>query len=118
MTPTARSLNLLRRQGWLVAIVERWLPHTKIRVDLFGFADLLGIRGPETVAVQVTTSDHAAARVTKIQNCPAAKVWLESPTRKILVHGWSLQGSRGGRKTWECRIVSMSSDSIVGQPNK
>lgn len=31
LTPTARSLDLLRRDGWLVEVVERWIPGARLR---------------------------------------------------------------------------------------
>jgi hypothetical protein len=87
MTPTQLSLKKLRAAGWLVAVVERWNPHARIRQDLFGFADLLAIRGGETLAVQVTTGAHMGERTQKIRSVAASAVWLESPSRKIAVHG-------------------------------
>jgi hypothetical protein len=105
MTPTQRSLKKLRDEGWTVAVVERWNPHARIRQDLYGFIDVLAIRGGDTLAVQVTSGDHVADRVKKIRSVPTAPIWLESPTRKIVVHGWRKAGARGKRKTWQCREV-------------
>ncbi len=33
MTPTARSLALLRRSGYLAAVVEKWIPRINRRRD-------------------------------------------------------------------------------------
>lgn len=63
MTPTQRSLCKLRADGWLVAVVERWNPYARVRQDLFGFADLLAIKGNEVLAVQTTSGDHVAHRL-------------------------------------------------------
>mgnify|MGYP001584489199 FL=1 len=105
MTPTQRSLQKMRAEGWFCAITERWNPWAKIRQDLFGFVDLLCFKGDITLAVQVTTGDNVSARLAKIGQSQAAQLWLESPTRRIAVHGWAKRGPRGKRKQWTCREV-------------
>jgi hypothetical protein len=107
-SPTQRSLKHLRDAGYLVAITERWNPFAKIRQDLFGFVDLIAIRGNETLAVQTTSGSNVAARVEKINSTQSAKLWLESPTRKIVVHGWAKQGAVGKRKLWTLREVEIT----------
>lgn len=99
MTPTRRSLEHLRKAGWLVAVVERWNPHAKIRQDLFGFADLLAVKDNTVMLVQTTTAPNVAARVAKILAEPRARLWF-APTRTIMVHGWAKRGPRGKRKVW------------------
>lgn len=105
MTPTQRSLAKLRADGWLVAVVERWNPYALVRQDLFGFADLLAVRGTQTLAVQTTSGANVAARMEKILANRMAMVWLESPHRSIVIHGWAKRGARGKRKVWSCREV-------------
>lgn len=107
MSPTQRSLAKLRKDGWLVAITERWNPFAKIRQDLFGFVDLLAIKGDTTLAVQTTSGDNVTARIAKIRALQSSSLWLESPNRKIVVHGWRKIGERGKRKIWECREVTL-----------
>lgn len=104
-SPCQRSLKKLRSEGWFVAIVERWNPWAKIRQDLFGFIDLLAIKGNQTLAVQTTSGANASARVGKILASQGAQFWLESPSRTIIVHAWRKAGLRGKRKTWECREI-------------
>lgn len=103
MTPTQRSLAMLRRAGFLAVIVEKWNHVCKIRQDLFGFADILAVKGDEVLLVQTTTGAHVAERIAKIAVNPISAVWLASPHRKIVVHGWRKVGDRGKRKLWECR---------------
>ena len=98
MSPTQRSLKKLRAEGYFVAIVEHWNPHAFIRQDLFGFIDLLAIRGNETLGVQTTSGAHTANRKAKILTRPMAKEWLRSPTRRVVVHGW-----RKLKTGWACR---------------
>mgnify|MGYP001577519388 CR=1 FL=1 len=89
----------------MVAKVEHWNPFAKIRQDLWNFADLLAVKADTTLLVQTTTGDNLAARLAKIQASQAAQLWLESPTRRVVVHGWAKRGARGKRKQWTCREV-------------
>ena len=64
-SPTQRTLNHLRRRGYLAAVVERFNPHVGehgIRQDLFGFLDLLAIRAdkPGVLGIQATSASNAA----------------------------------------------------------
>ena len=86
MTPTLRSLALLREEGYTVAIVEKWNPHVRIRQDLFGFIDLLAIRKGETLAVQ-TTSTGVSSRIKKIMESDYLPKVRDAGWR-IVVHGW------------------------------
>lgn len=103
MTPTQRSLAYLRKQGYRVAVVEKWNSHVKIRQDLFGVVDLLAIKEGETLAVQTTSSDHVAERVRKIADAEATPD-IRKAGWSFHVHGWAKRAS--GR--WELRIVDVS----------
>lgn len=93
MTPTQRSISLLKGQGYLVSIVERWNPFAKIRQDLYGCIDLLAIGNGETLAIQVTSKSNMSARIKKIQDNEALPVMLSSGWR-VIVHGWG-KGKNG-----------------------
>lgn len=86
LSPTQRSLAYLREQGYLVAIVERWNPHARIRQDLWGWCDLLAIRKDEVLAVQVTAS-AVSERIRKIQESETVAAVRDAGIR-IEVHGW------------------------------
>lgn len=86
LSPTQRSLAYLREQGYLVAIVERWNPHARIRQDLWGWCDLLAIRKNEVLAVQVTAS-AVSERIRKIQESETVTAVRDAGIR-IEVHGW------------------------------
>lgn len=86
LSPTQRSLAYLREQGYLVAIVEHWNPHARIRQDLWGWCDLLAIRKNEVLAVQVTASG-VAARIKKIQESDTIGRVREAGIR-VEIHGW------------------------------
>jgi len=113
-SPTQRSLKLLRSEGWFCAITERWNQYAKVRQDLFGFIDILAIKSDMTMAVQTTTGDNVSKRIEKIRELQAASLWLESPSRLIVVHGWRKVGKQGDRKLWQCRIehVRVTVDSL------
>jgi hypothetical protein len=107
VSPTARTLKMLRDDGWLAAVVERWNSYVKIRQDLFGFIDVIAVKGDLVLAVQATDGTNVSKRVAKIRETPAAALWLGSHTRQIVVHGWSKRGARGKAKRWSCRIVRL-----------
>ena len=108
MTPTQRSLAHLRKTWPLVAVTERWNPHAKVRQDLFGFIDIICVSSIGVLAVQTTSDANVSARVRKINETPAAAIWLQSPTRRIVVHGWAKKGPRGARKLWTLREVEIT----------
>ncbi len=96
MTPTARTLALLRRRGFRADVCEHRLPRCCITRDLFGFADLIYL-DPERgiVAVQVTTTSNRSARRKKMAACPGTREWL---TTGGLVELWAWRKRRKGRR--------------------
>lgn len=103
MTPTARTLAKLRKEGWLAWVVEKWIPQTRQRSDLFGFIDVLAIRGAETLGVQSTSGSNVSSRVRKIaEHDHVARV--REAGWAIHVHGWAKNAA--GR--WQCRVVDLS----------
>lgn len=101
-TPTQRSLALLREAGMLVAVVERWNPHARVRQDLFGCVDLLALDAGKTVAVQTTSKANMAARITKIVESEAYPYMVRAGW-EIVVHGWY----RDKEKRWQCKTVAL-----------
>ena len=76
-SPAQRTLQALRREGYLAAVAEKWNPHSRTRSDRFGFADVLALRaGTRVLAVQATSASNHAARVRKAQALPALRAWL------------------------------------------
>ena len=107
-SPTQRSLALLRKQGYRVAITEHWNAFVRRRNDLFGFADLVAI-APAMIAIQTTSGTNVAARLVKILESDAAREWVEAGHR-IIVHGWAKRGGRGEVKRWDCREVEITKE--------
>jgi len=103
VTPTQRTLAELRKRGYTAAVVEKWNPHARIRQDLFGFIDVLALRGAETLAVQTTSASNMSARVRKIADADAISA-VRDAGWSIVVHGWR-KNSKG---RWVLREVDVS----------
>lgn len=85
-SPTQRSLKVLRDDGWLCDIVERWIPGANIRKDLFGIGDIIAIKpGVKPKLIQVT-STGVSARIKKIQLNNDLETVLS--VFNLEVHGW------------------------------
>lgn len=103
-SPTQRTLKELRELGWDVDIAERNIPHAKLKKDLFGFIDILGMKGDYLLAIQTTTGDHHADRDRKILASPLAPKWI-TEFRKLELWSWrkGLSNGRGSRLVWKLR---------------
>lgn len=105
-SPTERTLKALRDDGWTAAVVEKWNPHARVRNDLFGFIDVLALRGGEVLAVQATSRDNVSARINKI-----ASEELDALVREVRDAGWRIEVWGWGKMAsgrWECRRVNVS----------
>lgn len=103
-SPTARSLAMLRKAGYTANVVEKWIPQTKRRLDLFGGIDIVAIRAGDAGAlgVQSTSGDNVSHRLKKMRGIAALKLWLDCGNR-LVIHGWSRKRKAGTRKLWTCR---------------
>jgi hypothetical protein len=110
VSPTSRSLAKLRNAGYLAEVVEKWNSFIRRRKDLFGFIDVLAVRGNEVLAVQSTSGTNVSKRIAKIRGLQSHELWLASPNRRIVVHGWRKVGKAGERKLWECREVELTAN--------
>jgi hypothetical protein len=116
-SPTARSLELLRREGWTAGVVERRLPRCFITVDLFNAFDIVAIRPdvPGVFAVQATGDNggNHAARVRKLIAEAAVRTWLAAGNRAE-VWSWRKAGNR-----WQCRrqAVTLADLPTITQAN-
>jgi hypothetical protein len=108
-SPTARTLEHMRKRGYTCQVVEHWNNFSRRRVDLFGFIDVLCVKGEDIVGVQACSAGGSSkrgsdmsARITKIvehDNWP-----LVCKAIRIIVQGW--RKSAKGR--WEVREVELS----------
>ena len=102
MSPTQRSLKMLRDQGYKVWIVEHWNPWARIRQDLFGCIDILAIGNGETLAVQTTSRSNVAARQKKIVENEYYPEMVRSGW-KVHIHGWGKL-----KDGWQAKIVELN----------
>jgi hypothetical protein len=119
ITPTKRSLKLLREEGYTVQVVERWNAFAKVRQDLFGFIDLVALNpNGGIVGVQTTTAKNLAARIAKIRAEPQALAWLRAGGR-IEVHGWrrSKPGSRRSEWVVERQVLTLRTPTPTPTPS-
>ena len=100
MTPTQRTMSVLRERGFTVGRVEQWIPAARggFRKDLFGIIDLLAINENITLGVQVcgtAWSEHVDKLKTEGEK--SVRAWLQSPHRHLELWGWRPL-KRNGRK--------------------
>ena len=115
MTPTARSLALLRRSGYLAAVVEKWLPKINRRRDLFGCFDVLAIHPVrrEVALVQTTTVGNLSSRLAKVKAAADLPAILAAGV-KVQVHGW-----KGNRiKIVEVRAEDLAAVVVCSPPRR
>lgn len=87
MTPTQRSLEKLRAEGYICQVVESFNSFTKQRKDLFGVIDILAIRENEILGVQTTSASSVSARVKKIADNELTPA-IRKSGMGLVVHGW------------------------------
>jgi hypothetical protein len=101
MSPQARTMDWLRKQGYTCGMVERWVERAKRRIDLFGFIDIIAVKDnfAGVWGLQATSSDHHAEHVTKCLEAPMLPVWLRAGAyfhvmswRKLKT-GWTRRGT-------------------------
>lgn len=87
ISPTELTLRKLRADGYTAQVVEHWNSFARVRQDLFGVVDVIGLRGEETLAVQATSATNVSARIRKIADAPALPAIREAGWR-FEVWGW------------------------------
>lgn len=106
MTPTQRTLARLRNDGYLAAVVEKWIPAKAggFRLDLFGVADveakaIPGRQAPGTLYVQ-SCGDSWAAHVKKLKEKREVLMVMIHCGDKIELWSWVKRKPRGKRERW------------------
>lgn len=77
----------MRGLGYEAQVTERWNPYGRVRIDLYGFIDVLCVGNGETIGVQTTSYSNVSKRVAKINVSPILPK-LKEAGWKIVVHGW------------------------------
>lgn len=110
MTPTQRSMELCKENGWLCEVVERWIPGTRIRKDLFGFIDAIALIDGKIVGLQITSRSNVSARVKKItlDRADQLRAWLDAGGT-VEVWGWGKmkRKDKSGR-SWQIRRIPIA----------
>jgi hypothetical protein len=102
------SRKMLEAEGWTVCTVEQTIPHTFIKRDFAGFADLVAFSPSRGIlAVQATGGGHLSNRATKTRLEPRSALWLASGGR-IQIHDWR---KRAGTKARECVVLELTKET-------
>ncbi len=108
-SPTTRTLALLRKEGYTVAIAEKFNYFIKIRQDLFGWIDVVAIHPDKkgVMGVQTTSGSNLSARIKKAQALDSYRVWLKAGNA-VEFHGWRKLKNLPGNRLWDCdrRIIN------------
>jgi hypothetical protein len=109
VSPTGRTLNWLRREGFIVAVVEKWNPFAGIRQDVWGIADVLAChpRDRLILLVQTTSASNVSHRLQKARARPELAAWLRAGGT-FEVHGWERRG-----KKWTLRRVAVRGEDLA-----
>jgi len=124
LSPTSRTLNYIRKQGWTADIVERWIPMPThpargFRRDYLKFADLIALGEGGIIAVQScgqAFSGHHRKITEDDEVVENVKLWLNSGGRLLLI-GWRkvLKNRKGKMKYWTPRIREYHIDNDILQ---
>lgn len=102
LSPTQLTLRNLRERGFTAEVVERWNPHARIRQDLFGIIDVIGVRRGETIGVQSTSFKNRTSRIRKMAESDHIGALREAGWT-LEVHGW-----RKIKNRWQVTIEDVS----------
>lgn len=107
---TARTLNRLRKLGFLAATFERWIAPVKRHQDLFGVADVLGVypRDRLVLLVQCTSAAHVGDRLKRIQDRPELPALLKAGVQ-VQVWGWRQVAGK-----WRLKVVDVRAEDLAG----
>jgi hypothetical protein len=104
-----RSLKYLRDNGWTACVVEKWIPPRGkmkfgVRIDAFGFGDILACSSdelrPEIALVQTSALSERQRHKDKTNALDGFYAWKASGGI-VLLHSWRKLKPHGKRATWE-----------------
>lgn len=101
-----RTLKALKAAGYLCGVTERWNPHVRKRQDLFGFIDMIAVRG-DTIGVQATSLSEKQRHIDKILAEPRARKWLLAGNR-IQLWCWRKLKVKVDRKSWQADVMEIT----------
>jgi len=89
-------------------VVERSIPHTKIKKDFLGIIDIISVRLGEVLGIQATDGSNASKRVKKLLEAEHTLAWLSSGAR---LEVWAWRKSTRTKK-YELRIISIKNEDF------
>jgi len=112
VSPTSRTLKLLKEEGYTCQVVEKFNPWAKVRIDLFGFIDVVGMKKGKTgiLGIQTTSGSNLSNRIKKAIELPSCRLWLETGNT-LEFHGWRKLKNLPGNRQWDCdrRVLTLKS---------
>ena len=109
MTPTQRALAWLRSHGYTCGTVERYVPATRRRHDLYGGIDLIAIRpGSPPLGVQVCGSTGVSDHRAKLAAEPRMHLWLRTGAGLVIAAPYPY--TVGRRRRWRIRVWAAALD--------
>ena len=118
LSPTQRTLALLREQGYNPWIVERFIqskPFGK-RVDLYNIIDIIALTPEGVMGVQscgAAFSEHM--RTLTETHKEESRAWLECPGTSLYLYGWRKLKKVKGKKAmvWTPRIQEITLEELT-----
>ena len=120
LSATQRTLRVLKEQGRVCAIVERWNPYggpQGVRQDLFGIVDVLALdRSRGFVGIQCFTTAWVEhwKKLTE-ERAQESIDWLTTPGGHLELWGWrKVKVKRGGKAlVWRPRIKEIVLNNLT-----
>jgi hypothetical protein len=120
LSPTQQTLRMMRQQGRLCGIVERWNPYAGKfgqRSDLFGFIDIICL-DPQRGIIGVQSCGQAFSEHDRkiLEDCAENAIeWIKSGG-VIELWGWrKIKKKRGGKAMiWQPRIKRYTLEDFNG----
>lgn len=107
-SPTQRTMDYYRNQGWAIDICERWLGATRTRKDLFGFADLIAMQPDHLpMMIQATSTSNLQSRIKKMKAEPNVQIALRSGFSVIAI-GWRKYKNPEDGKWWRPTVFEIT----------
>jgi len=126
---TEKTLKELRTHGYTAQVVERWQSYfggkrehggpTGVRVDLFGFIDVIAMKpGKGILGVQSTSEQQRRKHYNKMIAHPNARTWILSGGH-IVLSTWKKvpvikqDGTKGKSEVWVSRMDEIHLGDLV-----